>query len=233
MAFSPGSRFGSYEIRALLGTGGMGEVYRARDDRLQREVALKVLPDALRTDPERLSRFEREARTASNLNHPNILTIFEIGDVDGTHFMAAELVAGETLGMRLKRGALTVRDAVELAGQIAAGVAAAHDVGIVHRDLKPDNVMIRPDGLVKVLDFGLARPAEHADAAVDDHTQAATVAGTVAGWPAARCPVGRLQPRHGALRDGVRFGAVCGRDQHRRDGLDPGTRTGAAGHAPA
>jgi serine/threonine protein kinase len=92
MAISPGSRFGSYEILALLGVGGMGEVYRARDDRLRREVAVKVLPDALRTDPERLSRFEREARTASNLNHPNILTIFEIGDVDGAHFMAAELV---------------------------------------------------------------------------------------------------------------------------------------------
>jgi serine/threonine-protein kinase len=181
MVLASGSRFGSYEILSLLGVGGMGEVYRALDGRLQREVAVKVLPDALHADPERRSRFEREARTASNLNHPNILTIFEIGDVEGTHFMAAELVAGETLGMRLKRGPLPLDGAMELAAQIAAGVAAAHDVGIVHRDLKPDNVMIRPDGLVKVLDFGLARPIEQPPADADLQTRAATTAGTVAG----------------------------------------------------
>jgi len=182
MALPSGSRFGSYEITALLGAGGMGEVYRARDVRLQRDVAIKVLPDAFKNDPRRLSRFEREAQTASNLNHPNILTIFEIGEVDGTQFMAAEFVAGETLGERLKRGSLPVEEAIPLTTQIASGVAAAHDAGVVHRDLKPDNVMVRPDGLVKVLDFGLATAVDASSTGSIVETRAAvTVEGTIAG----------------------------------------------------
>jgi serine/threonine protein kinase/Flp pilus assembly protein TadD len=183
MSLPTGARLGSYEIIGLLGAGGMGEVYRARDARLQREVSIKVLPQALAADPERLARFEREAQTASNLNHPNILTIFEIGESGSTRFMAAELVQGETLRARLGRGPMGVAEVIDVATQIATGMAAAHEAGVVHRDLKPDNVMIRPDGLVKVLDFGLAKsvvppPAESA-LATWPQTTAGTIAGTV------------------------------------------------------
>lgn len=149
--------------------------------RLQCDVAIKVLPDAFKNDPRRLTRFEREAQTASNLNHPNILTIFEIGEVHGVHFMVAEFVPGETLGERLTRGSL-VADAIGLTTQIASGVAAAHDAGVVHRDLKPDNVMVRPDGLVKVLDFGLAKGVDASPTNSIVETRAAlTVEGTIAG----------------------------------------------------
>jgi serine/threonine protein kinase len=181
VSLSPGARLGPYEITGLLGAGGMGEVYRARDSRLQREVSIKVLPEAVRDDRERLARFEREAQTASNLNHPNLLTIFEIGEDGGTRFIAAELVEGETLRARLGRGPLPVTGVVELAEQIATGMAAAHEAGIVHRDLKPDNVMIRPDGIVKVLDFGLAKSVERPVADSDLATLAQTAAGTIAG----------------------------------------------------
>jgi serine/threonine protein kinase len=165
---------------ARSGQAGWGS--RARDSRLRREVAIKVLPAAIRPDPGRLARFEREAQTASNLNHPNLLTIFEIGEADGLRFIAAKFVAGETLGARLARGPLALRDALEIATQAVSGVAAAHDAGIVHRDLKPDNVMIRPDGLVKVLDFGLAKHADVVSSRSLIETRAAmTVEGMIAG----------------------------------------------------
>jgi serine/threonine protein kinase len=151
MALSPGTTLGAYEILAPLGVGGMGEVYRARHTKLGREAAIKVLPEALASDPESLHRFEREARAASALNHPSIVTIYDIGEEAGRHYIAMELVEGVTLRERLRDGALDASEALVLATLIADGLARAHAEGIVHRDLKPENVMITPDGGVKIL----------------------------------------------------------------------------------
>lgn len=159
MRIAAGTRLGSYEIVALLGSGGMGEVYRARDTRLGRDVAIKVLPPEFSADRARVARFEREARSASALNHPNIITIHEIGVHDETTFIAMELVEGSTLRALLSSGPLPLKRVLSVAAQIAAGLAKAHEAGIVHRDLKPENVMVRPDGIVKILDFGLAKAA--------------------------------------------------------------------------
>jgi serine/threonine protein kinase/Tol biopolymer transport system component len=171
-------RLGRYRVLALLGAGGMGEVYLARDEQLERRVALKLLPAACTTDAERLRRFEREAKAASALNHPNILTIHEFGAVDTangrTHFLVSEYVAGETLRECLAAGPLPLAEALDLSLQLASAVAAAHTAGIIHRDLKPENVMLRPDGLVKILDFGLAKLTEARTAPVD--SEAATLA---------------------------------------------------------
>jgi eukaryotic-like serine/threonine-protein kinase len=152
-----GTKLGPYEILEKIGAGGMGEVYRARDTRLGRDVAVKVLPEGLTTDPNRLRRFEQEARSAGMLNHPNILAIYDIGTHDGTPFVVSELLDGETLRARLGGSALPQRKAVELAIQIAQGLAAAHEKGITHRDLKPENLFITRDGRLKILDFGLAK----------------------------------------------------------------------------
>jgi serine/threonine protein kinase len=157
LSLEAGSRLGPYEIVAPLGAGGMGEVYRARDGRLAREVAIKVLPQALATDQERLKRFEKEAKSASALNHPNIVTIHDIGSESGVSYIAMELVDGTTLRELLASGALPIKKLLQIAPQIAEGLARAHEAGIVHRDLKPENVMVKKDGLVKILDFGLAK----------------------------------------------------------------------------
>jgi Tol biopolymer transport system component len=154
---APGTRLGPYEILSPLGAGGMGEVYRAVDERLKREVAVKVLSRFGSHDPERLKRFEQEARAASALSHPNILTIFDVGENEGVPFVVSELLDGETLRERLARGPLPPRKAVELARELARGLAAAHEAGIVHRDLKPENVFLTKDGRLKILDFGLAK----------------------------------------------------------------------------
>ncbi len=157
MALSSGTRLGPYEILAPLGAGGMGEVYRARDTRLERDVAVKVLPSSFSADPDRLARFEQEARAASQLNHPNIVTVHDFGTHEGSPYVVQELLEGETLGERLQGGPLSPRKAAEFALQISHGLAAAHDKGIVHRDLKPENIFITADGRLKILDFGLAK----------------------------------------------------------------------------
>jgi eukaryotic-like serine/threonine-protein kinase len=160
VAIDPNTNLGHYEIRSQIGAGGMGEVYLAHDSRLGRRVALKLLPAELTRDESRLRRFQQEARAASALNHPNILTIFEIGEVDGIHFIATELIEGETLRDRMKRGEIKLIEILDIAAQSASALAAAHQAGIAHRDIKPENIMVRSDGYVKVLDFGLAKLTE-------------------------------------------------------------------------
>src|SRR5437773_681909 len=157
MALAAGARLGSYEVLSALGSGGMGEVYRAHDPRLRRDVAIKVLPAAFSADVDRLHRFEQEARAAAALNHPNILAVFDIGMNASTPFIVSELLEGETLRECLNAGPVAVRKAIELALHIAHGLAAAHDKGITHRDLKPENVFLTRDNRVKILDFGLAK----------------------------------------------------------------------------
>ncbi|HXT22861.1 MAG TPA: serine/threonine-protein kinase, partial [Thermoanaerobaculia bacterium] len=157
MALAAGTRLGPYEVIAPLGAGGMGEVYRARDHRLGREVALKTLPDRLLADPERRARFEREARALAAMTHPVIATLHEIGESDGRPFLVMELVEGQTLSQRLADGPMPLAGSLALAAQLADGLAAAHARGIVHRDLKPSNLIITPDGRLKIVDFGLAK----------------------------------------------------------------------------
>src|SRR5579863_4673546 len=184
MALTSGTKLGPYEILAPLGAGGMGEVYRARDTRLNREVAIKVLPEALAHDADRLRRFEQEARTIAALNHPNILGIHDIGVHDGAPFLVSEFLEGQTLRQKLASGPLPVRRAIEYALGIAGGLAAAHEKGIVHRDLKPENIFVTRDDRIKVLDFGLAKlvkPEEY-EATVtlpSEGTLPGTVMGTV------------------------------------------------------
>jgi len=184
MSLSAGTRLGPYEVVSVAGEGGMGEVYRARDTRLGREVALKILPESFASDVTRLRRFEQEVRVLSALNHPNILTIFDVGESSGLHYFVTELLEGGDLRERLTPGGLPLRKAVEFAIQIAQGLAGAHEKGIVHRDLKPENVHITNDGRVKLLDFGLAKPLALAAKAGSDTTlsitsEAGTVLGTV------------------------------------------------------
>ncbi len=155
-----GKLFGHYEIIEQIGVGGMGEVYLAKDTRLERRIALKILPEKFATDRGRMRRFVRESKSASALNHPNIITIYEIGEADNTHFIATEYIEGDTLRERLKGSAVNLKSALEMAIQVASALDVAHRNGIVHRDIKPENVMIRPDGLVKILDFGIAKLSE-------------------------------------------------------------------------
>ena len=166
MELSSGQTIGSYEVHSFISRGGMGEVYLAEDKRLGRKVALKLLPASFTNDVDRLRRFEQEARAASALNHPNIITIYEISQTAGTHVIATEFVEGETLRHRLNRSGLSLSEALNVAMQIGDALSAAHKAGIIHRDIKPENVMLRPDGYVKVLDFGLAKLSEQASPAV-------------------------------------------------------------------
>ena len=159
-----GARLGRYEIRSKIGEGGMGEVYRAHDLDLDRQVAIKILPATFATDPDRLQRFEQEARATSALNHPNILTVYDVGNNEGSPYIVAELLEGRELRDLLKTSSLSERKAIEYAQQIATGLAAAHQRGITHRDLKPENLFVTNDGHIKILDFGLAKlRAQRAD----------------------------------------------------------------------
>ncbi len=186
MALTPGTKLGPYEIQSSIGAGGMGEVYRARDTRLAREVAIKVLPEAFARDADRLQRFEHEARVLSTVNHPNILAIHDVGAQGDLHYLVSELLEGQTLREKMSAGPLSQRRVTEYAVEMARGLAAAHDKGIVHRDLKPDNVFITKDGRIKILDFGLAKQAigeaglsgQSATVAAPTPTQPGTVMGT-------------------------------------------------------
>jgi serine/threonine protein kinase len=235
VSVQPGSRLGPYEVLSSLGSGGMGEVYRARDTRLDRDVAIKVLPAAFSDDPERRSRFEREAKAVAALSHPNILAIHDIGESSlpdpatgkSRSFLYAvtELLDGETLRDRLKHGAFPVRKAIDAGIQIARGLAAAHDRGIVHRDLKPENVFLLTDGHVKILDFGLAKSMTDATARDADATATAgamTDPGTVLGTVGYMAPEQVRGQATDARTDLFAFGAVlyemlCGQRAFRRD----------------
>ena len=178
---SSGSKFGAYQILSPLGAGGMGEVYRARDSRLGREVAIKVLPGNVCPDKKRIERFQQEARSASALNHPNIVTIYELGEVGKTCYIAMELVDGVAVRDLLAAGSIPLAKVIEIAAQVAEGLAKAHEAGIVHRDLKPENLMVSRDGLVKILDFGLAKlvPSDSSDETRTRQTLPGAVLGTL------------------------------------------------------
>ncbi|NNE08316.1 MAG: serine/threonine protein kinase, partial [Gemmatimonadetes bacterium] len=189
-----GKKLAHYEVIDLLGKGGMGEVYRAVDTKLGREVAIKVLPKELSGDPERAARFEREARTLASLQHPNVAWIYGFEEVDGNRFLVMELVEGKDLGVRIREGNLSIERTTQIAHQIATGLEVAHEKGIVHRDLKPANIMLNDAGDAKILDFGLARAwfGDAADDATTEHsptiTAAMTQAGTILGTAAYMSP---------------------------------------------
>ena len=174
MALAVGSRLGHYDVTALIGEGGMGQVYRATDTELKRQVALKILPEAFAADPDRLARFQREAQVLASLNHPGIAAIYGIEEAEGTRALVLELVEGPTLADRICHGPIPLEEALPIAKQIAEAVEAAHEAGVIHRDLKPANIKVREDGTVKVLDFGLAK-ALAGDVSGTDLSQSPTV----------------------------------------------------------
>ena len=224
MALAPGTKLGPYEIQSPLGAGGMGEVYRARDARLGRDVALKILPDSFARDEDRLHRFEQESRAVAALNHPNILAIHDVGQHNGCPFLVSELLEGESLRNALDRGVLPQRKAIEFAVQVAQGLAAAHEKGIVHRDLKPENLFMTRDGRAKILDFGLAKLAQSAGSTPEGLTltSAHTAAGVVLGTASYMAPEQVRGEPSDARTDIFAFGAVLfemlsGRRAFRRD----------------
>jgi eukaryotic-like serine/threonine-protein kinase len=210
MALTPGTKLGPYEIKSQIGAGGMGEVYRARDTRLGRDVALKILPESFDRDADRLRRFEQETQAVAALNHPNILGIYDVGHLNSAPFLVSELLEGESLREVLNRGSLPQRKVVEYAVQVASGLAAAHEKGIVHRDIKPENLFVCRDGRVKILDFGLAKLAAKSDADPDgatmtsSHTAAGLVMGTASYMAPEQVRGEAVDPR----TDMFAFGAV-------------------------
>ncbi len=208
MTLAPGTRLGRYEVRAHIGSGGMGQIYQAADTALDRTIALKILPAEFAADPSRMRRFIQEARAASALNHPNILTIFEISQEAPTPYIATEFIDGITLRRRLSAGRMGVMEAVEIAIQIASALEAAHVAGIVHRDIKPENVMLRKDGYVKVLDFGLARPVERQDVSTEAATMVNTEFGVIVGTASYMSPEQARGQRVDARSDIFSLGMV-------------------------
>ena len=237
MTLRAGTSLGPYQILAPIGAGGMGEVYRARDPRLGREVAVKVLPASVSEDPDRLRRFEQEARAAGALNHPNVLAVYDVGTYDGTPYVVSELLEGETLGRRMAGSPLPLRKCLDYAIQIARGLAAAHAKGIVHRDLKPENLFVTDDGRLKILDFGLAKlsrsePHPHLSEEATLSTPPETTPGTILGTVGYMAPeqVRGLPADHRSdifavrrdlLRDAVRAQGLQGRHRGRDDVRDP------------
>ena len=179
MALQVGSRLGHYDVTALIGEGGMGQVYQATDTKLNRQVALKILPEAFATDPDRLARFQREAQVLASLNHPGIAAIYGLEEADDTRALVLELVEGPTLADRIAQGPMPVDEALPIAKQIAEALEAAHEAGVIHRDLKPANIKVKDDGTVKVLDFGLAK-AFQPDASDPNLSQSPTISLTAA-----------------------------------------------------
>src|SRR5712691_11106787 len=190
MAITIRQTLGSFEVLSIVGRGGMGEVYRARYTKLKREVAIKILPEEFSRDPDRIARFQREAEVLASLNHPNIAAIYDLEEAEGSRFLVLEFVEGETLAERIKRGAIPIEEALNIARSICEALEAAHEKGITHRDLKPANIKLTPDGKVKVLDFGLAKAIENAPtgAALSNSptllSMAATNAGVILGTAA-------------------------------------------------
>jgi eukaryotic-like serine/threonine-protein kinase len=227
MTLTSGTRLGPYEILTPLGAGGMGEVYRSRDSRLGREVALKVLPESFARDADRLRRFEQEARAVAALNHPNILAIHDIGEQGSAPFIVSELLEGNRLRVELDRGPLPARKASDYAAQIAQGLAAAHEKNIIHRDLKPENVFVTKEGRIKVLDFGLAKVATNARDSKGESdgltlTSSPTEAGVVMGTAGYMAPEqvrgGDIDSRTDIFAIGaVLYEMVSGRRAFRRD----------------
>ena len=179
MSLTPSTTLGPYHVTAKIGEGGMGEVWQARDTKLDRDVALKVLPEAFTSDPDRLARFEREAKVLASLNHPNIGSIYGLEEAEGVRALVLELVKGPTLADRIKQGPIPIDEALPIAKQIAEALEAAHEQGVIHRDLKPANVKVKDDGTVKVLDFGLAK-AFQPDASDPGLSQSPTISLTAA-----------------------------------------------------
>jgi serine/threonine protein kinase len=208
MSLPPGTSIGPYEIRGLLGSGGMGEVHLAHDSRLGRDVAIKVLPAAFATDPARMRRFEQEARAASGLNHPAIVTVHDIGSSDSHPFLCMELIDGETLRQLIEDGPLPVRRVLTIGAQVADGLAKAHEAGIIHRDLKPENVMVTRDGFAKILDFGLAKLVEHARHEADTVAKPLTNPGTLLGTTSYMSPEQAMGREADARSDQFSLGAV-------------------------
>src|SRR6202140_2607689 len=208
MALTPGTKFGPYEIQSLLGAGGMGEVYRALDTRLQRTVAIKVLPAHLSSNPELHARFVQEAKSISGLQHPNICVVHDVGSQDGVDFMVMEYVAGQTLDKLIPTGGMAADQAIRYAIQIADALARAHAAGIVHRDLKPANIMVDESGLVKVLDFGLAKLAASATGREDATITMATTPGMIVGTMAYMSPEQAEGKAIDARSDIFSFGSV-------------------------
>ena len=210
MPLTSGTRLGPYEIQSPLGAGGMGEVYRARDPRLDRIVAIKILPSSFSADPDRLQRFAQESRAAAALNHPNILSIYDIGEDGGVPYVVSELLEGETLRERLRNGALSSRKAIDYAQQVARGLAAAHEKGIAHRDLKPENLFVTNDGRVKILDFGLAKFTRPEAGSSDEAPtiQVATEAGIVLGTAGYMSPEQVRGKNADSRSDIFSFGAI-------------------------